>query len=69
MNGDLIHSESAHLARRIKAEGGDPIEQAFERILNRKPTAREREQFAKYDGTLESICRVLLNSNEFLYVE
>jgi hypothetical protein len=73
MNGDLVHEESAHLAARIVREtGGDEaaqIDKAFERILGRSPSAAERKHFTSYGGTLESICRVLLNSNEFLYVE
>jgi hypothetical protein len=73
MNGDLLHEEAGHLAKRIAAEvGTDPQAQtisAFERILNREPSAEERAQFSKHGTTLESICRVLLNSNEFLYVE
>ena len=73
MNGDLVHEESAHLAHRIAAEAGEDrgtqIDKAFERILSREPSAQERSQFTNYGGTLDSICRVLLNSNEFLYVE
>jgi hypothetical protein len=73
MNGDLVHEESAHLARRIAADAGQnlgsQIDKAFERILSREPSAQERSQFTNYGGTLDSICRVLLNSNEFLYVE
>jgi hypothetical protein len=73
MNGDLVHEESAHLARRIASEAGEnrgaQIDKAFERILSREPSAQERSQFTSYGGTLDSICRVLLNSNEFLYVE
>ena len=48
---------------------GSQIDKAFERILSREPSAQERSQFTNYGGTLDSICRVLLNSNEFLYVE
>ena len=73
MNGDLVHDESALLASRIATEAGNDraiqVDHAFERILSREPSAAERTQFTTYGGTLESICRVLLNSNEFLYVE
>jgi len=73
MNGDLLHEESGHLAQRIITEAGTDrgaqIDKAFERILSREPSAAERTRFSSYSGTLESICRVLLNSNEFLYVE
>jgi mono/diheme cytochrome c family protein len=73
MNGDLVHEESVQLAARIAAEAGNErasqIDKAFERILSRQPSVAERNHFSSYGGTLESICRVLLNSNEFLYVE
>jgi hypothetical protein len=73
LNGDLMHEESAQLAAAIAAGVGDDrprqIERAFERILGRAPSPDERKQFERYGGTLESICRVLLSSNEFLYVE
>lgn len=73
MNGDLVHEESARLARRIEADAAKDraaqVDRAFERILSREPSAAERTRFTAYGGTLESVCRVLLNSNEFLYVE
>jgi hypothetical protein len=73
MNGDLIHEETSHLASRVTAEVGNDraaqIDKAFERILSRPPSSEERTQFLAYGGNLASICRVLLNSNEFLYVE
>jgi hypothetical protein len=73
MNGDLIHQETTHLATRIVAAAGNDrtaqVDQAFERILSRPPSTEERTRFSAYGGNLASICRVLLNSNEFLYVE
>ncbi len=73
MNGDLVHEESSFLAKRIATEAGEDrgtqIDKAFERILSREPSAQERSQFRDDGGPLDSICRVLLNSNEFLYVE
>ena len=50
MNGDLVHEESAHLAkphrsgRRTKIAAAQ-IDRAFERILSREPSAQERAQF------------------------
>jgi hypothetical protein len=73
MNGDLVHEESAHLAARIvKEAGGDrdaQVRRAFSLALNRPPRAAELDRFASYGGDLASLCRVLLNSNEFLYTE
>ncbi len=73
LNGDLVNEESAHLADRVATEAGpDPrarITRAFEIVLNRPPKAEELAKFAAASESLAAICRVLLNSNEFLYVE
>ena len=73
MNGYLVHEESGHLAERIHREAGpgrkDQIDRAFAIVLNRPPTPEESKRFAAFDGGLASICRILFNSNEFLYVE
>ena len=45
------------------------IRRAFEIVLNRRPRPEEVDKFSQFGGSLDSICRVLLNSNEFLYVE
>ncbi|MBI3682262.1 MAG: DUF1553 domain-containing protein [Acidobacteria bacterium] len=70
MNGYLVQEEAAHLARRTG--GGDrtaQITRAFEHVLQRKPSEAELTQFLGFEGPLEAICRVLLNSNEFLYLD
>jgi hypothetical protein len=73
LNGDLVNEESTHLAERIANDAGpDPrarITRAFEIVLNRKPGSDELEKFAAFPDTLAAMCWVLLNSNEFLYVE
>ena len=73
MNGDLVNEDSGHLAERITKQAGvdkrAQISQAFELIINRPPRADELDKFTKYNGTLASVCRVLLDSNEFLYVD
>jgi mono/diheme cytochrome c family protein len=73
MNGDLVNEEAAHVAERIATTAGsDPrtrITRAFEMLLNRPPKPDELNKFADSGYTLVSICRVLLNSNEFLYVD
>ena len=71
MNGDLIQEESKHLAARIERESSStpaPV-RAFRVVLNREPTDSELAHLSKSALTLEALCRVLLNSNEFLYVE
>jgi len=70
MNGDMVHEEAKQLARRL--EGGDragQIRRAFELVLNRTASAAEVERFSRFEGSLEALCRVLLNSNEFLYID
>ena len=73
MNGDLVNEEASHLAERIAGTAGaDPrarITRAFETVLNRPPNAEELNKFEDAGYSLVSICRVLLNSNEYLYVD
>lgn len=73
MNGDLVHEESAFLAKRLEKEAGADrtaqIRRAFELVLNRPPRPEEVDRFATFQGPVDAICRVLLNSNEFLYME
>ena len=73
MNGSLVRDESAVLARRIESEVGTDrraqIVRAFERVLNRAPDAEELSTFLSFPGPLDGICRVLLMSNEFLFVD
>lgn len=70
MNGALVHEESVHLAKALRANDRDgQVREAFARILHRAPSAEESAKFAAFPGGVDAICRVLLNSNEFLYVE
>ncbi|MBZ2180813.1 MAG: PSD1 and planctomycete cytochrome C domain-containing protein [Acidobacteria bacterium] len=72
MNGNLLHEEAAHLAKRVAAESGDravQVKRAFGIVLGRAPSAAELERYVGFSGDLAAICRVLLNANEFLYVE
>jgi hypothetical protein len=73
MNGNLMHEESEYLAKRLQKEAGADrsaqLRRAFEIILNRSPNPEEMAKFSKFSGPLDAICRVLLSSNEFLYVE
>ncbi|MGH9631055.1 MAG: DUF1553 domain-containing protein, partial [Bryobacteraceae bacterium] len=73
MNGSLIHGEAEHLAGRIIKETGEErssqIHRAFEIVLSRPPTPDEVNKFVESGRSLDSICRVLLSSNEFVYME
>jgi hypothetical protein len=73
MNGYLVHEESGHLAKRIEEEAGRDraaqVARAFQVVLSRAPKSEELDKFASFGGDLASLCRVLLNSNEFLYVD
>jgi hypothetical protein len=73
MNGNLVHEESQHLASLLAKEAGADkaaqIRTAFRRVLHRAPTADEVDRFSSFPGSLDALCRVLLNSNEFLFVE
>ncbi len=73
MNGRLVNEEAAHLADRVKSEAGggraDQVARLFEIVLNRPPDAAEQQRFLEFQGSLEAICRVMLNSNELLFVD
>jgi len=73
MNGDLVNDGADYLAKRVAAETGPDkraqISRTFETVLNRPPRPDELKKFASHQGSLASISRVLLNSNEFLYVD
>jgi hypothetical protein len=73
MNGDLVNDEAGHLAERVVREAGADrraqISRSFEILLSRPPKSDELEKFATYSGSLAGICRVLMDSNEFLYVD
>ena len=74
LNNPFVFEQSECFARRVNlAAGSKPEEQAVEayRIaLLRDPTALERQAAARFirNHGLFSLCRVLLNTNEFLYV-
>ena len=72
-NGDFINRQATHLAARLRREAGrDPaaqIELAYRLALARAPSATERDNLQTFlkDNTLEQMCRVLFNLNEFVY--
>jgi hypothetical protein len=73
MNNRFTFQQSQHFAARVTAKAGmDPGKQAnvaYRLALLREPTEDQRRQavsFIQQHG-LFSLCRVLLNTNEFLY--
>ena len=72
----LFRSEALHFSQRAIAAGSDPaahIRKAYELALTRLPTEEElataRQFLATSDSGLTGLCRVLFNSNEFVYVD
>lgn len=73
LNNRFIIRQSQHLAERVQreAEGSNQVRRAVELTLSRAPTADEAtllEGHAREHG-LPNTCRLLLNSNEFLFVD
>ena len=74
MNSPFVIRQSEHLAALLTEQHKSPEAQAiaaFERILLREPEQQERLQFSAYiqQYGLANACQVLLNSNEFLYLD
>jgi hypothetical protein len=55
----------------LRAQGGDVIGSIYSLAFQRKPTPQERETVAKFVERhgLAAFCRVILNSNELIYLE
>ncbi len=74
LNNPFVVRQSEHLAARAFQASGDldhQISAAVRLVLQRAPTDRERTvltDYARQHG-LPNACRVLLNSNEFLFVD
>ena len=70
LNDPFIVRMSEHLADRVRDEA-DPLSAAFRLALGRQPSAKEREMLSPYltKNGLENYCRLLFNSNEFLFVD
>lgn len=75
MNHPFSIRMSKHFADRVRDDAGqDPsgvVRRAVELAWHRQPNRDERTAFEAFvrDHGLESFCRVLINSNEFLYVD
>jgi len=67
--------QSRYFAERVKGEAqGDiagQVERAHRLALGRKPTDAERAQYTAFvqDYGLPNFCRVLLNLNEFAFID
>jgi hypothetical protein len=79
-DGDFVNTEAKYFAERVRKEvGPDPVEQiqrAFLIAYGRSPNAIEQEKVRAFLATIPSkedgligMCRVLLNANEFVYVD
>ncbi len=73
LNDRFMLAQAGHFAGRVEAElaGMDPVERAAWLAWQRRPSQDELrllEGHAEAHG-LPALCRVLLNSNEFLYVD
>ena len=73
LNGRLVNEEAAHLAARVEREAGsrreDQVARLFEIALSRPPDSAEQQQFVEFQGSLQALCRFILNSNEFLAMD
>ena len=78
-DGEFVNQEARHFAERVKREAGagaaSRVGQAFRIALGRDPRPEETAQARRLleespsgDG-LTALCRVLLNSNEFVYID
>ncbi len=76
MNNAFVFAQAEHLARRIQAAAGPTADTAdyavwaYRFALSRDPTPTQRTSAADFvrEYDLAALCRVLLNTNEFLYV-
>jgi hypothetical protein len=72
-NSAFVLRHSEHLANRatnLGANTNERVRHAFRLVLLREPTKAEQERLVMYveKHGLAAMCRVLLNSNEFLFV-
>ena len=79
-NGEFVNGEAGHFAARVRREAGDDpagqVERAFLLAFGRRPGDEEAERMKELlessdpaNGALAAVCRVLLNANEFVYVD
>lgn len=72
-NGDFVNRQARHFARRLVSEAGTEagkqIDLAYRLALSRPPTASEKTAMLEFlkKESLEEMCRVIFNLNEFVY--
>ncbi|HVC96528.1 MAG TPA: PSD1 and planctomycete cytochrome C domain-containing protein [Pirellulales bacterium] len=74
LNNHFIVRQSEHFAERIAQESGaleGQIEAAYQWALGRSPTPKESAALAAYAAKhgLANVCRLILNCNEFMFVQ
>ena len=75
LNSELTMHASRELASQIARvpNAKDQVDQLFEQALSRKPTSSERTFCLDFldqpDSSLLELCRAVLNTNEFIYVD
>ena len=73
-NSPFVIEQAEALARRLQADVQDDpsrqVQRAYELVLGRPPTAQESTASVHvvHDHGLATLCRVLFNSNEFLFI-
>jgi hypothetical protein len=73
LNGEFTNRQARRFAERLRQEAGmEPVKQielAFRLALCRLPTESERARLIEFlkQETLEQMCRVMFNLNEFVY--
>jgi hypothetical protein len=79
-DGEFVNTEARYLAERVHKEVGpdlnEQVQRAFQITLGRSPSAIEQQKVSAFlkpiaakDDALIGVCRVLLNSNEFIYLD
>ena len=79
-NGAFVNEEAKALAKRVYHEAGESIPEqislTYRYVLSRMPSAEETRHFSEFltqsenhTEALIGFCRVLLNTNEFVYID
>ena len=77
-NGRFVNQEARHFAKRIRKQSGDDraaqVDFAFQVAYGRHPSTDEAARLDRFlksasSDPLIGLCRVLLNSNEFVYID
>jgi hypothetical protein len=72
LNNKFVVRQGEHLAARVAGAGdvASQVTAAFDLVLARAPTAGELNDFVAYANKhgMANVCRLMLNSNEFMFV-